>query len=234
MSDKIRKVKQQVDRRGWFVLVSLCVIIFLSGFFLNSLKKPAQAMTSPDTSIYFNPASTSVAIGESFSLDAMISPGSSNEISSALLNIRFDHATLKLNSVTVNSAAFPITFAGPTINNDQGWAELSVGIVPVASPTYVTTITTIATFNFTVLAANPNSRISFDGSTVAMAHGHGSDNVVTILTGAEIAVLDRTYGNADFALLAADWFKMDSSPADINSDGRVDTRDLGIMMSNWE
>lgn len=44
---------------------------------------------------------------------------------------------------------------------------------------------------------------------------------------------DPTYGNADFATLAADWMQTKTSTADVNSDGTVNGRDLGIMMSNW-
>lgn len=42
-----------------------------------------------------------------------------------------------------------------------------------------------------------------------------------------------TYTITDFVLLVADWLKTMSSAADVNSDGVVNTRDLGIMMSHW-
>ncbi|MCD4783153.1 MAG: hypothetical protein K8T10_04890, partial [Candidatus Eremiobacteraeota bacterium] len=46
-----------------------------------------------------------------------------------------------------------------------------------------------------------------------------------------------TYGISDFAQLIIDWLKSIVSPfsvVDLNEDGIVNTRDLGIMMSNWE
>lgn len=43
----------------------------------------------------------------------------------------------------------------------------------------------------------------------------------------------RTYTITDFTLLVTDWLKTMSSAADVNSDGVVNTRDLGIMMSHW-
>ena len=42
-----------------------------------------------------------------------------------------------------------------------------------------------------------------------------------------------TYNLTNFLQLTADWLKTISSPADVNADGKVDSRDLGIMMSNW-
>jgi len=42
-----------------------------------------------------------------------------------------------------------------------------------------------------------------------------------------------TYNLTNFTQLVADWLKTVSSPADVNSDGKVNSQDLGIMMSNW-
>ena len=42
-----------------------------------------------------------------------------------------------------------------------------------------------------------------------------------------------TYNLSNFTQLVTDWLKNISSPADINSDGKVNSQDLGIMMSNW-
>jgi len=44
-----------------------------------------------------------------------------------------------------------------------------------------------------------------------------------------------TYNLTNFTQLVSDWLKtISSSPADINSDGKVNSQDLGIMMSNWK
>ena len=47
------------------------------------------------------------------------------------------------------------------------------------------------------------------------------------------SVSGQTYGNADFAQLATAWLQAGDTGTDINSDGIVNARDLGIMMSNW-
>lgn len=49
----------------------------------------------------------------------------------------------------------------------------------------------------------------------------------------KLIVPSPTYNNASFAVLAADWMQTKTSTADVNGDGTVNGRDLGIMMSNW-
>jgi len=44
----------------------------------------------------------------------------------------------------------------------------------------------------------------------------------------------KTYNLTNFTNLVKDWLKsMTGSPADVNSDGKVNSKDLGIMMDNW-
>jgi chitodextrinase len=49
-----------------------------------------------------------------------------------------------------------------------------------------------------------------------------------------ITTLARKYSLPDFTSLVADWLQTKSSSADVSSDGKVNSRDLGIMMHNWE
>ncbi len=46
-------------------------------------------------------------------------------------------------------------------------------------------------------------------------------------------VSGQTFGISDFSQLVSDWLQAGSSNTDINSDGVVNTRDLGIMMTSW-
>ena len=46
--------------------------------------------------------------------------------------------------------------------------------------------------------------------------------------------LPRTYDIDDFNNLVHDWLQAKSSPTDINGDGIINSRDMGIMMSDWE
>ncbi len=43
----------------------------------------------------------------------------------------------------------------------------------------------------------------------------------------------RTFGNADIALLFQNWLGTATAAIDVNGDGKVNMRDLGIMLSRW-
>ena len=50
-----------------------------------------------------------------------------------------------------------------------------------------------------------------------------------------IVMAEKRYGISDFSLLVTDWMKrLTNSSVDINSDGLINIRDLGIMMSKWQ
>jgi len=51
----------------------------------------------------------------------------------------------------------------------------------------------------------------------------------------DLRVSHTVYGLSNFIQLAADWLKSEppALESDVNGDGIVNTRDLGIMMSNW-
>lgn len=44
----------------------------------------------------------------------------------------------------------------------------------------------------------------------------------------------QTYNISNFTQLESNWLGSGNAESDVNSDGIVNTRDLGIMMSNWE
>ena len=61
-----------------------------------------------------------------------------------------------------------------------------------------------------------------------------SSNESTCSSEVSKAMTVKTYNVSDFTNLVADWMKTGSgSPADVNSDSIVNSRDLGIMMSHW-
>lgn len=51
---------------------------------------------------------------------------------------------------------------------------------------------------------------------------------------ASFSIVSKSYVLADFLQLISDWLKTIVSPADVNGDGKVNSRDLGIMMSKWQ
>ena len=60
----------------------------------------------------------------------------------------------------------------------------------------------------------------------------GTTNAKPATTETQSCVI--TYNLANFLQLTTNWLKTTTSTADVNHDGKVDSRDLGIMMSNWQ
>ncbi|KKQ21823.1 MAG: hypothetical protein US37_C0007G0021 [Candidatus Moranbacteria bacterium GW2011_GWF2_37_11] len=50
----------------------------------------------------------------------------------------------------------------------------------------------------------------------------------------EACVGPITYGLSNFISIITNWLGIGNETSDVNSDGIVNTRDLGVMMSNWE
>lgn len=205
-------------------VLSILSLGLISSTYLFTPKTSA----APNSTIYIDPASYSANIGDSFNVDVTINPGT-NQVSAVELHITFDHTVLNLDSVTASSA-FSTVLQAAAIDNSAGTASVILG-VPLSGPN-VTTTSDVATLTFHGIAAGTNSLVTIANTTQAAADGETGD-VITSRTGAQITVAAQTYGNADFALLAADWLQTKTSDADVNNDGTVNSRDLGIMMSNW-
>jgi hypothetical protein len=207
----------------------LTAILFISvaALFLPNLVN--RTLAAPDSSLFFSPATRTVNLGDNFSLAAKINPGS-NQVTAVELHVTFDQTKFRLDSIT-SSTDFPVIFDN-SINNTNGTATMIVGIAAANPYVPVTTEVTVATFTFHALALVNGSAINITNSSVAAAVGESGD-VVNERLPATVTVSTRTYNNTDFANLVADWLQTGSSPADVNSDNVVNTRDLGIMMNSW-
>ncbi len=219
-------------RIGAIALVVL-VIVCITTLFVQVAPKKAKA--AADSALYFNPANYSVGLNQDFALDAMINPGS-NQVNGVSLQITFDPAKFRLDNI--DNAGSPFTdilhaVGQPNfvIDNNAGTAAIDLGVHPGASS--VTSLSKVATLSFHSLTKTTDSLIAFSNSAYAVATGESGD-VLKTRTPATVTVNAKTYTNADFANLAADWLQaVPGSLADVNSDGVVNTRDMGIMMSNW-
>ena len=67
------------------------------------------------------------------------------------------------------------------------------------------------------------------------ANSCGTTTSKPITTESQACTSVTTYNLTNFTQLVTDWLKaIASSPADVNKDGKVNSQDLGIMMSNWQ
>lgn len=139
------------------------------------LTSTPRARAAADTTLYFNPASTTQTVGDDFNLVATINPGV-NAVSAVELHVTYDQTKLRLDSVTA-SATFSLSLATAVINNTNGTASIAMG-VPLANPS-VTTTTPVATFAFHALATATNSPVAFTTASLASADGESSNAIVT-------------------------------------------------------
>lgn len=226
---KFRKAKlSRLRFKIGAVALAVLAIIGVSALAIQTTSK--KAIAAADSAIYFTPASNSVGLNADFTLDAMINPGT-NLVNGVSLQVSFDSSKFRLDSVDASGTLFTVTMPGGFINNTNGTATTEVGVYP-GNPS-VTSTAKVATLSFHSLATAANSPIAFSNSAYAVATGEGGD-VLTTRTPAAVTVTGVTYDNNDFAALVTDWLHTGSSPADVNSDNVVNTRDLGIMMSNWQ
>lgn len=69
--------------------------------------------------------------------------------------------------------------------------------------------------------------------TVLAYDADGNQSAQT--SGVSVSTLARKYSISDFAALVTVWLQsVTGNPSDVNNDGTVNTRDIGIMMSNWQ
>lgn len=224
---KTKKRKQNSQ----FLVVAVFAFALLACIAVFHNKDRAEA--APNSTVYINPSSATPAQNSAFNLDAVINPGT-NSVSAVEIHVVFDPARLRLNSITPNSVsgAFTDILQAAQINNSNGTASiiLSTG---GSSSGYVTSITTMATLNFTAIASGTSS-VNLTG-TMAAAQNESSD-VITTRTGATVtAAAPRTYSITDFQNIATHWLQsLSGEPnGDYNGDNFVNTRDIGVIMHSW-
>lgn len=189
-----------------------------------------QVSAAPDSDLYINPATYSTSINTDFTLDVMLDPGA-NLVNGTELHFTYNHAILRLDNI-VFSSSFPVSLGVASINNSNGTASISGatnwGETVNGAPA------TIATLSFHSLGvAAVDSPVEITSASLVTADNE-VDNVLVNRTGALIAVIVVTYDSADFATLATEWLQAGDLDSDVNGDSVVNTRDLGIMMSNWQ
>lgn len=103
-----------------------------------------------------------------------------------------------------------------------------VGYRVFRNGTQIATVTTGTTYADTGLTQNTSY-------TYTVLAYDADGNVSAQTAGVSVTTLARRYSIADFSALVSKWLQnVTSDPSDVNSDGVVNTRDIGIMMSNWQ
>ncbi|MGB2791553.1 MAG: fibronectin type III domain-containing protein, partial [Candidatus Moraniibacteriota bacterium] len=94
--------------------------------------------------------------------------------------------------------------------------------------TQIADVTTGTTYSDTGLTQNTSYSY-----TVLAYDADGNSSAQT--SGVSVKTLAKTYSLSDFTALVSVWLQsVTNNPSDVNSDGVVNTRDIGIMMSSWQ
>lgn len=222
-------MQKMMNKRKGLIWLAIILMGVFSAFAFYNFQNKAQA--AAESTIYFNPADTSVNLNQDFNLEAKINPAS-NQITAVVVDMTFDHTKFSLTSITPSSS-FSSVLQPAAIDNNAGTGSITLGVPLHNPPTPVTSDSVVATFVFHSLTSPVSSApFTFTSQSMAAALNETSDVIVT-RTPATVTISAKTYSMPDFVNLVADWLKTASSPADVNSDGKVNSRDLGIMMHSW-
>lgn len=179
---------------GALLVLTLAIPVTLS---MIQKQQETQSQAQATTSMYFTPASSSSSaiqksVGDTFSLDVMINPGS-NLVTFVRFRIVYDPTKLELvtsNPFAVNTTAFPNQVEGPILGTGSLAESLSVGSDPTKS---IQTITKIGTLNFKAIGGTGSSttEVNFDALTQVLSAGsqdQASENVLATRSAAVIAI----------------------------------------------
>jgi hypothetical protein len=217
-------LKKYTRPRFIFLSVAACAGLFI----LSALISKTEA--APASSIRLDPTTDTVAKDQTFSLDAKINPGT-NQVTAVEVHITYDAAKFQMTGISASSVFSSVLQAGQ-YDNAAGTASIIVGVPASNPPSPIITDSTVAAFTLKAIGQSGTSPIAFTTETKAAALGETGDVIIT-RTPAQITI-GRTFGTADFAVLASDWLQTKTSAADVNNDGKVNSEDLGIMMSSWQ
>lgn len=170
------------------VIITLLATIPLTVYFLQK-QQDVQSHAAPATRLYFNPPSASKNVGDTFSMDVMMDPGS-NQVSFVKLTISYDQN--KINTVTsgttcgtafcVDASKFPATIEGPIYNPGNVSVTLSVGANPTNVIQAVTKIGTI-TFQAKDTTGSTPSQITFGSQTQVLSIASSDQPSENVLSG---------------------------------------------------
>lgn len=181
-------------------IITLLFAIPATVFYLKTQQTQTKSNATPATTLSFSTLSQPVSVGQNFSLDVIMNPGS-NQVSFVTLTLNYDGSKLKRGDkgIVPNATAFPTTLEGPVYDQCSGNnCTMSITVSVGADPTKViTSTTTIATINFQAIAATNGTPtvVSFGQSTKVLSIGPSdqpSENVLSSSTPANIDILSSS------------------------------------------
>ena len=127
-----------------------------------------------------------------------------------------------LSGTAVSMTAIDLTWTASTDN------IAVTGYKVFRNGTQIADVTTGTAYSDTGLTQNTNYSY-----TVLAYDADGNQSAQTSVV--SVKTLAKTYSISDFTALVSVWLQsVTNNPSDVNNDGVVNTRDIGIMMSSWQ
>ncbi len=169
---------------------------------LTLRKQETRSRANASTSLSFTPVSTISApiqknIGDTFSVDIMVDPGTSL-VSFVKFQIKYDPTKIALentNAFVLNTIAFPIMIEGPITTSNTLAASVSIGSDPTK---VIQTTTRLGTLNFKAVGATADTptQITYTGITQTLSAGsneQAGENTLSTTIPANIEIIDTSY-----------------------------------------
>ena len=214
-------------------------LILLIGFFC--VKTISHAQTTPTVSLGIGAG----AIGSTVSIPLTVENNpaiKAGGIATLTVEIRYKADTFTTPSFTklspLTTPDLSLTFSSVVDPTDSAYMILK-GVVadknvdPETHPQIGVPNETIANVNFPI---NADATLGEYPLTLTVAGADKDLNIVTAtVNSGSITLQDNheKYGIANFVQLKNDWMQTKTSTADVNNDGIVNAKDLGIMMHYW-
>lgn len=171
------------------VIVFFLILIGLgAGIYLMRQQQDLREKAAPATTISLKKPTKTILVGESFDVTVEVNT-STNQLSSAKLEINFDKEKLKLVSF-LPSTSLPVKLENENINNNNGTATITLG-AQVSNPFQGKDI--IATLKFEAKSAG-NASITFGPNTVAAGLQEGARDVILSRDPTTITILATATG----------------------------------------
>ena len=165
-----------------FVLITLLAVP--ATVYLATHQQELRKKAAPATTLSLTPATTTANVGDTFSLEVVLDPGS-NQVIATDIELIYDPDVLEAQIIT-NSTLLPNVLTAGTVS--RGTASITVGSTNTQSP--VTTRGTIAVVRFKALAPSTSGPVSvrFAQNTFVGGLGEGQVNLLVGSTPASVTV----------------------------------------------
>jgi len=213
-------------------IIFLFVMVFL--FFNKGIVNAAEG------DVWLTPVNQNVGTSTGFDVEVHMDTGG-KQLSTFNLYLDFDANNVTLNTVRgdveggISKGTDTINYnmmanSGDISNGHYRFAGINADNTINGADVHIATIHLMSTGNFTAGTTSLSLRVNelSDELGNALSSGTTTGATVTFVSG------NQTYNLSNFISIVNNWLGIGDNTSDLNNDGVVNTRDVGIAMSGWE